>query len=155
MQKEKSEFYKERDDAIYNTYLRVLRRQQPPVDINRVIDEMRHEPQPRFWVPARTIYYIIRRYARYHEVSNKPLPRDVISRFNHVRNKRELKGQSLSFIADFVTASATKGFYLSHRRLFDIVRRMRKERFAQRCAAALKGLQGYERQAVLYGPNKL
>lgn len=153
MPKEKSEFYQERDEAVYKTYLNVLRRSKTPVDIHKAIDELRGEPQPRFWVPARTVYYIIRRYARYGEAPRKALQRDVIAKYNAIKDKRDLKGQSLSFIADFVTAQPTHGFYLSHRRLFDIIRKMRKERFQKRCREALMGLQGHERHTLLYGYN--
>lgn len=177
----KSDFYKERDNAVYETYLRCIRNTPKTIDIDAVLRDVANSKQPRFWVPARTVYNILRRYIRHRaplpppsappssvppqavsplastpaQQSVSPLVRDILAAFHRLRNKREYRGKSLYFIADFVTAEPTRGFYLSKRRLFDIIRHIRKEKFQQRCRQALTGLQGFERHTLLYGQSPL
>ena len=184
----KSDFYKERDNAVYETYRRCIRNAPKPIDIDAVLRDVANSKQPRFWVPARTVYNILRRYIRHRaplpppsapvqgasappspvspqavsplastpaQQSVSPLVHDILAAFHRLRNKREYRGKSLYFIADFVTAEPTRGFYLSKRRLFDIIRHIRKEKFQQRCRQALTGLQGFERHTLLYGQSPL
>lgn len=173
-----SEFYQERNKAIYDTYLAVSRHHKEPVTLATIVEEVRQSRQPRFWVPSRTVYNIIRRYLRStssepltskkHQAQTaqthaavatrsgaalSPLSRAVIATYLRIRGRRELSGKSLAFVADFVTAEPSKGFYLSHRRLFDIIRRRRKQNFKQRCAQALSGMQSYERHLAYYSKS--
>lgn len=151
---QKSNFYKERDNAVYNAYLNIMKQSTSTYDTEEVIKKVAAAPQTRIWVPARTVYNILRRYVK-HKLHpsefKKPLIRDVIAAYNRIKNKRDYQGKSLYFIADFVTAEPANGFYLSRRRLFDIIRHRRKENFRLRCESALTGLQSYERQTLLYG----
>ena len=147
-------FYHERNDAVYATYLSVQRSTPAPLDIDSAAAIVATSPQPRFWVPSRTIYNILRRHTHHRytteDYQRKPLVRDVVAAYDRLRRHREYQGKSLYFISDFVTAQPTRGFYLSRRRLADIIRRRRKENFDRR-RAALKGLQAYERHALLLG----
>ena len=151
-QKEKSDFYRERDEAIYQAFLKCSKNHTGPLDIDKVIDDVMREPQKRIWMPARTVYETICRYASTPPPrSAKPVVHYVLSVFRRIRNRRELRGKPLTFISDFVVAEPSVGFYLSHRRIFDIIRKMRKEKFRERCQSALKGMQSFERHALIYG----
>ncbi len=171
---EKSNFYQERDNAVYDTYLKTMRETKDTFDTDDIIRRVAVSPQPRIWVPARTVYNILRRHIKHHHPSNtplmgsptsraipsgspeghphlSPLARDVIAAYYRLKDRREFRGKSLYFIADFVTAEPSHGFYLSHRRLFDIIRTRRKQNFTKRCSLAISSLQSYERHTLLYG----
>lgn len=134
MGRQKSEHKKERNEALYMAYKRI-RSERLDLPEEEVVRLAIHAPQPRMWVPFNSVYRILRRiiYKREGEErrdARKGLRDDIERCYENLRRLRMFsgKGRPAYFIASFIIAEPSHGFYISIASAVRIISEMRKEK---------------------------
>lgn len=128
----KSEQTELRDEALYAAYKEALASSKA-VDHNEAVRIALQSPQPRMWVSFYGVYRALLRIVRNSREapkgeSRKHLLAEVERKYNELIKRRAFKDASLFFIASFIIAEPSTGFYLSEARAKRIIWGVRKKK---------------------------
>lgn len=134
MQSIKNEQTKLRDSAFYEAYKKALS-SGGEVSHSDAIRMALESPQPRMWVSFYGVYRALlcvvkgsRRPPK--DTSRSKLLCEVERKYKILREKRMFSDMSLFFMASFIIAEPSQGFYISEVYAKKLVWRIRKERRA-------------------------
>lgn len=121
-----------RDEALYQAYKTAFSSSKG-VSHSEAIALALKSPQPRMWVSFYGVYRALlclvkgsRRAPK--DASRKDLLEEVDKKYRMLKEKRIFKDMSLLFIASFIIAEPSTGFYVSEEYAKKIIWRARKQR---------------------------
>lgn len=132
MQNLKNEQTRLRDYALYEAYKSALA-SHGEISHSKAIQMALEAPQPRMWMSFYGVYRallcIVKGSKRPpKDASRSRLLEEVERKYRRLKEKRLFKGASLFFIASFIIAEPSRGFYVSEEYAKRIVWKIRKER---------------------------
>lgn len=131
MKRPESDLRVPRNEAIYETYKKILR-EKPDLSKEEIVKEILNSKQPRMWVSFFGVYRTLLRIV-YHSrsaprnKSRQTLEEDVRVRYERLRSKRAFKNASLYFLTSFIISEPATGFYMSPSRVAKTIGEVRKQ----------------------------
>lgn len=119
-----------RDEQLYETFKKIWK-EKPHLSFDEVIEEVLCSAQPRLWVGFSGVYRILRRilYGKEHDPNHKArggLKGHIERQYFKLRKQVIFRKASPYFIASFIQAEPSRGFYISHSRAKIIIYKQRK-----------------------------
>ena len=130
MKNTQNEYTRLRNEALYAAYKEALRSGKD-VSNTEAIQMALRSPQPRMWVPFYGVYRALLAVVTGSRMppknmARKNLLREVEYKYNELVKRRAFKGASLFFLASFIAAEPSTGFYISEASAIKRICKMRK-----------------------------
>lgn len=134
MQGIKKEYTRLRDYALYDAYKEALSSNRG-ISHAEAVRMALMSPQPRMWVPFYGVYHALLCIVKGSRTPPKDTSRallleEVKRKYDKLKGQRIFKEASLFFIASFIIAEPSCGFFLSEERASRSIGEIRKERSA-------------------------
>ena len=120
---------KQRDEALYAQFKKTWG-EHPELSSDEVIKLVLKSPQPRLWVSFNGVYRILRKilYNSWTEpkrIARYGLVAEVERKYRRLKQQPVFRDASAYFLAAFIIAEPSRGFYLSQGSAYNIIRRTR------------------------------
>lgn len=133
MKRSKSEIREARDEALYATFKTVLR-ENPELSYDEAVRKTMETRQPHMWVSFYGVYRTLLRIKKGMNGRKKPnahlakahLEEEVERKYRKLSSSGFMKDASAFFLASFIIAEPSKGFYLSYIYAKKIISQRRK-----------------------------
>jgi len=107
----------ERDEALYKQFKQTWK-SHPELSYDEVVDLILKSPQPRMWVGFYGVYHRLRRilYNSKNKLTIKAkqgLEQEVLEKYQRLTKQPIFKNASPYFLASFIIAEPSVGFYIS------------------------------------------
>jgi len=117
MKRQKSDHRIPRDEALYEAYKNVLKK-QPYLDSDKALEEALKAPQPRMWVSFYGVYRILLRII--HDSRDAPknkarnsLELEIREKYERLKKRTIFSDASAYFLTSFIIAEPSNGFFVS------------------------------------------
>ena len=134
----KSEHRELRDEALYEAYKKT-RGDFPMLSFDEQIQKTLSARQPRMWVSFYGVYRMLLRIiaekkTHYKKPLRAGLEKEIEMKYRRLQTSPYMKNASAYFIASFIIAEPSAGFYVSHsyakRIIFKTIHKKQQERHA-------------------------
>ena len=125
-----------RDEALYAQFKKIWR-DNPSLPFNEVIKLVLKSPQPRLWVSFYGVYRILQKilYGSRRgpkRKSRRGLEEEIERKYRALKRQPIFRDASAYFLASFIIAEPSRGFYLSEASAYRIILRIQKKHRARK-----------------------